>query len=341
MIQEEMRMLAMAITIRDVAKRAGVAPSTVSRVIADNPSISEKTKLKVRNVMKEMNYFPNIYAQGLASAHSKTFGLVLPLATDAFYQNPFFPTILRGINYEMAKHDYSILLSVGLNDDQRRKHIKKIVNGKQVEGLIFLYASKNDPLLRFAQEVNCPAVVIGSPDNSKVHFVDNDNELIGYQATKALIQQGCDRIAYVGGDMDQFFIADRHKGYQRALDSEGIIYNPSLIYNDIHFLPSDGYELAKDKIDFNQIDGLVISDELVAEGIRHYLDEQDNQDIHTITFSAFRQDRAQSLNKSSYINLNSHIIGSRAVDILFEALDPDQASKRFIHEYVDADLPAK
>ncbi|MEC1386151.1 LacI family DNA-binding transcriptional regulator [Aerococcus viridans] len=328
----------MAITIRDVAKRAGVAPSTVSRVIADNPSISEKTKNKVRAVMKEMNYFPNIYAQGLASAHSKTFGLVLPLATDAFYQNPFFPTVLRGINFEMAKHDYSILLSVGLDDDQRQKHIEKIVNGKQVEGLIFLYASKNDPLLRFAQKVNCPAVVIGSPDNTKVHFVDNDNELIGYQATKSLIQQGCNRIAYVGGDMNQFFIADRHNGYKRALEGAGIIYDPSLIYNDINFLPSDGYELAQNKIDFSQIDGLVISDELVAEGIRNYLNTQDIQDVHLITFSAYRQGNTQSMIKTSYVNLNSHIIGSRAVDILFEALDPDQASTRFIHEYVDADL---
>jgi len=328
----------MAITIRDVAKRAGVAPSTVSRVIADNPSISEKTKNKVRTVMKEMNYFPNIYAQGLASAHSKTFGLVLPLATDAFYQNPFFPTVLRGINFEMAKRDYSILLSVGLDDDQRQKHIEKIVNGKQVEGLIFLYASKNDPLLRFAQKVNCPAVVIGSPDNTKVHYVDNDNELIGHQATKALIQQGCDRIAYVGGDMNQFFIADRHNGYKRALESAGAIYDPSLIYNDINFLPSDGYELAQNKIDFSQIDGLVISDELVAEGIRNYLDTQNIQDVHTITFSAYKQVSIQSTNKTSYINLNSHIIGSRAVDILFEALDPDKASTRFIHEYVDADL---
>lgn len=328
----------MAITIRDVAKRAGVAPSTVSRVIADNPSISDKTKNKVRTVMKEMNYFPNIYAQGLASAHSKTFGLVLPLATDAFYQNPFFPTVLRGINFEMAKHDYSILLSVGLDENQRRKHIEKIVNGKQVEGLIFLYASKNDPLLRFAQEVNCPAVVIGSPDNTKVHFVDNDNELIGYQATKSLIQQGCDRIAYIGGDMNQFFIADRHKGYERALKDYKLAYNPKRIYNDFAFLPSDGYELAQNKIDFSQIDGLVISDELVAEGIRNYLDTQDIQDVNTITFSAYRQGNTPSMNKSSYVNLNSHIIGSRAVDILFEALDPDQASTRFIHEYVDADL---
>ncbi|OYQ67008.1 LacI family DNA-binding transcriptional regulator [Aerococcus sp. 1KP-2016] len=328
----------MPITIRDVAKRAGVAPSTVSRVIADNPSISEQTKIKVRNIMKEMNYFPNIYAQGLASAHSKTFGLVLPLATDAFYQNPFFPTVLRGINYEMSKHDYSILLSVGLDNDQRQRHIEKIVNGKQVEGLIFLYASKDDPLLRFAQEVQCPAVVIGSPDNSKVHYVDNDNDLIGYQATEALIKKGCERIAYIGGDMDQFFIADRHNGYRRALEANNRIYDPGLVYNDLAFLPTDGYELAQKHLDLKTLDGLVISDELVAQGIQAYLGEQENEKVKTITFPAYKQDGIGVAEDASFINLNSHIIGSRAVDILFEALDPEQASTRFIHEYVAADL---
>lgn len=80
----------MAVTIRDVAKRAGVAPSTVSRVVADSPSISEKTKRKVRKVMEELSYFPNVNAQGLASNRSKTFGLVLPLATDAFLPKSLF-----------------------------------------------------------------------------------------------------------------------------------------------------------------------------------------------------------------------------------------------------------
>src|SRR5699024_10784697 len=163
-------------------------------------------------------------------------------------------------------------------------------------------------------------------------------ELIGYQATKSLIQQGSNRIAYVGGDMNQFFIADRHNGYKRALESAGIIYDPSLIYNDINFLPSDGYELAQNKIDFSQIDGLVITDELVAEGIRNYMDSRIIKDDYQITFSAYRQVNTQSMTKTSYVNINTHIIGSRAVDILFEDLNPDQASTRFIHEYVDADL---
>ncbi len=329
----------MAITIRDVAKRAGVAPSTVSRVVADSPSISEKTKEKVRRVMEELNYYPNVNAQGLASSRSKTIGLILPLASDAFYQNPFFPTVLRGINDAMSKHDYSILLSTGQTNDQRLKHLQKIVYGKQVEGLIFLYAAKEDPLLNFALEANCPAVVIGSPENQKVHFVDNDNETLGYLATKHLIHEGAQRIAYVGGDMNQFFISARLAGYKQALKANGIPLKEETIFNDFMFLPLDGYDLINNNKAFEQFDGLVIADELVALGIRQALDEKGWTHLKTISFSSYKHQLYNLSSEEAYVNLNSHLLGSRAVDILFDALQmTTNRNKRFIHEYIDAEL---
>lgn len=329
----------MGVTIRDVAKRAGVAPSTVSRVVANSPSISDKTKKRVRKVMDELNYFPNINAQGLASSKSKTFGLVLPLASDAFYQNPFFPTVLRGINDEMSKNDYSILLSTGETNEQRLNHIQKIVQGKQVEGLIFLYATKNDPLLEFAQSVGCPTVVIGSPDTTKVHIVDNDNEQIGRKATNYLIEQGCKNIAYIGGDTEQFFIQARLEGYIRALEDNNLPINEDYIFNDIVFLAVDGYKLISKLLDFNEYDGLVIADELVADGIQMALIEKKMKDIKTISFKSYEQHLYSPLPEESYIHLNTASLGSRAVNILFEALDEkNYLNNRYIHEYVNADL---
>ena len=329
----------MAITIRDVAKKAGVAPSTVSRVVADSSSISDKTKQKVRKVMQELNYFPNANAQRLASSRSKTFGLVLPLATDAFYQNPFFPTVLRGINYAMAKNDYSILLSSGQTDVQRLNHIQKIVYGKQVEGLIFLYAAKDDPLLNFAQHAGCPSVVIGSPDNSKVHLVDNDNEKLGQLATEHLIQKGCEKIAYIGGDMNQFFISDRLNGYKRALKENNLHYIEEYIYNDLVFLPLAGYNLVNTILKSETFDGIVIADELVASGVQKALLEKDFTHIKTVSFKAFEQQLDTPTAEESYINLNSHLLGNRAVEILFDSLeDTNKSNERYIHEYVEAKL---
>jgi len=328
----------MATTIKDVAKKAGVAPSTVSRVVADSPTISEATKEKVRTVMRELNYFPNANAQGLASSRSKTFGLVLPQATDAFYQNPFFPTVIRGINYAMSQNDYSILLSTGQNEQQRLNHIQKIVYGKQVEGLIFLYAAQNDPLLEFAQQADCPTVVIGSPDRSKVHLVDNNNEKIGELATDHLIQQGSKNIGYIGGDPAQFFIQDRLKGYKKSLESHGLD-DGGQIYNDVSFLPIDGYNLIYEELDLDFCDGLVIVDELVAEGVRKALLEKNSSHIKTIVCKAFDNQLYSPTEDVSYINLKSQLLGNRAVDILFDALENGEKTKnRYIHEYVDAEL---
>ncbi|MDA6162141.1 LacI family DNA-binding transcriptional regulator, partial [Escherichia coli] len=77
--------------IKDVAKMAKVAPSTVSRVIANNPRISEKTKQKVREAMEQLGYHPNFIARSLASQSTRAIGLIMPSSTDVVFQNPFFP----------------------------------------------------------------------------------------------------------------------------------------------------------------------------------------------------------------------------------------------------------
>lgn len=81
----------MASTIKDVAKLAGVSPSTVTRVLQDKSSISEATKIKVRKAMTTLNYHPNVNARSLASNKTNVIGVVLPKDSDVFYQNSFFP----------------------------------------------------------------------------------------------------------------------------------------------------------------------------------------------------------------------------------------------------------
>src|SRR5699024_12782974 len=144
---------------------------------------------------------------------------------------PFLPIILIGINYAMAKYDYSILLTTSETDEQRLNNIKKIVHRKKVDGLIFLYASKNDPLLNFALNANIPTVVVGTPDKGKVHVIDNDNETIGKQATDYIIQEGSQNIAYIGGDMNEYYIKDRLKGYQTFLEENNKEFKEENIYN--------------------------------------------------------------------------------------------------------------
>ena len=116
----------MAVTIKDVAKRANVAPSTVSRVISDNPAISDATKEKVRQVMDEMNYRPNVNARNLVSQKANAIGIVIPSENEDFYENPFFLTALRGINDVAVEGGYSILLSIGDGIEERFKHVQQL-----------------------------------------------------------------------------------------------------------------------------------------------------------------------------------------------------------------------
>ncbi|MDO4670956.1 MAG: LacI family DNA-binding transcriptional regulator [Aerococcus sp.] len=336
----------MTITIRDVAQKAGVAPSTVSRVIADSPSISEKTKKKVRKVMQELHYIPNASAQNLARSHSQTIGIVLPEDSNAFYQNPFFPTVLRGINDEATKHDYGILLSTGVTNEDRMHHVQRMVLGRQVEGLIFLYALQEDPLVEFALANHFPMIVIGSPDNVHVNSVDNYNEEIAREATQHLIDQGCRSLLWVGGERTQRFIQLREQGFREALAYNHLDADERHFINDLEFLPYEGYRLAerlvKEGLPF---DGIVIADQLITRGIREYfLNHPDIDSPKLITFKAYQQSLHGNPPRESFVNLKSQKLGSHSVALLFDIMannHPDADDERIIHDYIKAELIAE
>ena len=128
----------MRVTIKDVAKLAGVAPSTVTRVIQNKSTISDETKKRVREAMVELDYHPNLNARSLVSQSSQVIALVLPIDSDVFYQNPFFPTVLRGITQIASDNDYAIQICTGQNEERRLDNLKHLIYGNRVDGLIFL-----------------------------------------------------------------------------------------------------------------------------------------------------------------------------------------------------------
>ncbi|MBD3949339.1 LacI family DNA-binding transcriptional regulator [Tuanshanicoccus lijuaniae] len=289
------------VTIKDVAKKAGVAPSTVTRVIQNSDSISEQTKAVVRNVMQEMNYFPNLNARSLASKKSSTLGLILPNATDAFYQNPFFPTVLRGINAEATKLGYSLLLTTGQSIEERKEHVQNIIYGRQVAGVIFLYAEDNDPVIRFVLEQKFPHVIIGKVSQPNACTVDNDNQELACVATTRLIEKGYQKIGFLGGHEQQNFIKDRYNGYKQALIEHDIAIKDEYTINGFDFLPEDGERLAEQLSKQQEVQAWVIADELVAAGFVNRWHQLTEQNVPVATFQAHR---ASLLGRSELIGMN-------------------------------------
>lgn len=278
------------VTIKDVAKASGVSPSTVSRVIANNPRISQDTKKKVRKAMKDLGYHPNINARNLVAKSTKAIGVIMPSSANKALQNPFFPEILRGIGSVIHDLEYSMYLSTGETEKEILSEVQRMVYGSYVDGVILLYSRINDKVTSFLMELDFPFVIVGKPyDNENViTHVDNDNFKAGKEITEHLIQMGHRRIGFIGGSRDLFVTRDRENGYLAALKEAGMEDCESY---KIHteFLESGGREAVEHLLSLTtKPTGLVVSDDLISLGILSMLDKNGiriPQDISIVSFN--------------------------------------------------------
>lgn len=216
-------------TVKDVAKRAGVSPSTVSRVIADHPRISEATKQRVRAAMRELQYYPNAIARSLVRQRSQTIGVALSRSAEAALSNPFFPEVLRGIGSVAQQERYTITLSTATSPEDEYAQCMELLRQRRVDGLILLTARSEDRLVQSLLEEGYPFVVIGRVPHEDVVCVNNDNIAAAYQATMHLVELGHRCIAFIGGPPELIVSQDRLDGYRKALEESGIPYDADLV----------------------------------------------------------------------------------------------------------------
>lgn len=208
-----------AVTIKDVAKKANVSISTVSRVLSDSPKISEKTKKHVRKVIEELGYHANLNARSLVQQTTKTIGVIMKHSASEAVHTTFIPEVLRGISYVCNKYEYSIRLSTGESEEDLFQDVLKMVNGKQVDGVLVLYSKKDDPVVDYLIQSQIPFVILGKPtkDVNKIAYVDNDNIHAAMDATQYLIKLGHKRIAFIGDDKKYEVTNARLAGFQQSL----------------------------------------------------------------------------------------------------------------------------
>lgn len=224
-------------TVKDVAERAGVSPSTVSRVIADHPRISEATKERVRAVMRELDYHPNAVARSLVRRRTQTIGVALSRSAEAALANPFFPEVLRGIGAVAREARYSITLTTATSHVEEREQCIELLTQRRVDGLIVLTSRTDDPLVEWLRQQAHPFVVLGRVPGLDVPHVNNDNAAAAREATEHLLALGHRRIGFIGGPPDVVVSMDRLEGYKQALHDGGIPFRSEYV------VPTDfGYE---------------------------------------------------------------------------------------------------
>lgn len=229
------------VTIKDVAKKAGVSPSTVSRVISDSPNISKSTKDKVRFIMEDMGYYPNAIARSLVKQKTRSIGLVMSRPTDRALANPFFSGVIQGIAAVAQEKNYSILLTAADNyEDEYQEALKQLKVGR-VDGLVLLASRINDDLIKQLLENNYPFVLIGRSEEFKaIPRVDNDNYMAAYTLVEKLIGSDYKDFAILAGHKDYVFTGDRLKGVIDALKAHKLSLNPDKIeFTDFSFASAE------------------------------------------------------------------------------------------------------
>lgn len=214
----------MKTTIKDVARLAGVSPSTVSRVISDSLRISNETK-NSKKAMEKSGYHPNAIARSLVNRSTNTIGIVMPQSTRQSFLNPFFPMTLSGISEAAHKEGYCLLLSTGNDENEQLDSILNIVMGGRVDGVIIMFSSLDDVILRCIAALKIPVLIIGKPISSEgILYVDNDNVKAAYDVTEELIKEDT-KIGLISGPFSFMVSIDRLDGYRNALMHYGIEFS--------------------------------------------------------------------------------------------------------------------
>jgi DNA-binding LacI/PurR family transcriptional regulator len=325
----------MTVTIKDVAKLANVAPSTVSRVIANSPRISEKTKEIVKKAMEQLGYHPNIIARSLASQSTQAIGLVMPGSSDTVFQNPFFPTALSGLSQGAHEKKYALHMTTGKTEDEIFDGVIQMVQGRRVDGVVLLYSKVEDKILSYLQSRDFPFVVIGKPYKhvEEITHVDNDNFRATKEVTEHLIELGHEHIAFVGGNLNFVVTVERLLGYERALrDSYLQLENKYIVHEE--FLLEGGQEAVRGLMSLDTPPtALVVADDLMALGVLNMLDEMGISVPGDISIVSFNNVLLAEMARPplTSVDINIFDLGYEAAKSLIQKIEnPREPIKRII-----------
>lgn len=214
-------------TLKDVAAKAGVHPSTVSRVLrgSENIPISEATKIKILDAAKELHYQPDQRARALRLGKSNTIGLIIPDMA-----NPFFAEIAKSIEQHSFAAGYTLVVCDTNENQQKEIHFVNNLTSRGIDGLIIAPVQDSYDHLLELKKRNYPFVLVDRCfEEFEANAVISDNEEAAYNAVAHLAKLGHKRIAFLCGRQNIYTIKKRLDGYKKAVEKFKLCSDPGLI----------------------------------------------------------------------------------------------------------------
>lgn len=307
----------MKMTIKDVAKAAGVSPSTVSRALRNSSRISPEVRARVQRVAREMNFHPNQMARSLVSRRTPIIGVVFPGDLSMNLGNPFYPSVLQGIGHAASERRHHVLLLTGSETLSPDESSRQAVESGYVSGLIRLAAENVPP-----RDDEVPVVVIGHPAQ-KCCAVDNDNVGAGYEAARHLLSHGHRRLLLAGYDPQYMFTVDRREGYERALREAGVpVDQTRVISAGTLFGSGEGETLRRLFEGPDRPTGVVCMDDAQAIGLCRQLDAMNlrvPRDVSVVSFNNTEASRYHNPPLTTF-DIEPYQLGVKALNLLLDLL---------------------
>lgn len=207
----------MAVTIKDVAREAGVSVSTVSKVINGHYSISEATAARVRETMRALSYYPNASAQSFARGATQRVVLLTDLERNIAFSNPHMFEIIAGVEEALRRRGYALELR-GTDKTDAAGAARDAIARRSADALIVHVSVMSHALSALLTETHFPHMVLGVPGfDSQVCWVDINHVYSGVLAAEHLVKRGYRRIAFVGGRDYDLSSTNRLEGVRRGL----------------------------------------------------------------------------------------------------------------------------
>ena len=233
-----------AVTIRDVAKRARVSISTTSRALNDSGPVKEETKARVLKAAKEINYTPNAIARGLVTRKTGNIGFILPANVKNGTSNPFYSRVFEGIEAETRERNFHLIFSIL---DENEEDFPRMVKEKNIDGVIFASKISERFILQLKKRGIVLALVDHAIEQGNIDSVVIDNFNGACKMVNHLLKLGHRRIGFIRGPQNRPSFIQRFEGYKAALKKAGLEYDKRIVWEaDLDF--DNAYKIMKRKI---------------------------------------------------------------------------------------------
>jgi DNA-binding LacI/PurR family transcriptional regulator len=323
----------MSVTIKDIARKAGVSHTTVSRALLGNTLISPGTTERIRRIAAEMGYRPSAAARSLKTNRSTVLGVVVSNIDD-----PYFSEVLQGIESTAQKSGYGLFIAASQHDPDREHAIVRAMVEHRVEGVVICSTSFSAQQSRNIAEYGVPIVAVNNQAAEDYRYSIYHDDVAGSrQLTAHLIGLGHERVAYLGNAPSGRTNQDRLTGFQQEMKSAGLAMPADQVQQVAYGVPRELERALKDCLAANpRPTALVCYNDMMAIETIHILHKSGIRvpgDISitgfdNITFSAYTEPPLTTFDQPK------RFIGEEAARLLLSLLDPAQEDEDAMESHV-------